>query len=292
MSFFKSKYPIVAVGMNQVSTVELAIACHRAGIFPTISAFNNYKKNILQIEDFKKILEQYVSVTGTSNVIASMNISDFLNPTVLAILCDLKISHVELVDRISPENIKPILVHKAKFNKHAGHVIFKVLAVNDICYLFDGFIIKGPDGAGRSAPGESNSLETYFNNLKKIAPSVAIIPSGGISTSHQVKQWIDKGATAVGIGSLFAASKESPITQTAKEKLVNATSNDLKVLDEVNQLALVFTPIKSDGINNTHGLTKGVRTGSEGHLFIGRGVDQITKIISVNDIVQNLVKDL
>ena len=64
------------------------------------------------------------------------------------------------------------------------------------------------------------------------------------------------------------------------------------MLDEVNQLALVFTPIKSDGINNTHGLTKGVRTGSEGHLFIGRGVDQITKIISVNDIVQNLVKDL
>lgn len=292
MLFFNSKYPIVAVGMNQVSTVELAIACHTAGIFPTISAFNNYKKGILQVEDFKKTLEQYVSVTSTSNVIASMGVIDFLKPNVLALLCDLKISHVELVDKVSHETIKPILVHKAKFNKHAGYVIFKALAIHDTCYPFDGFIIKGPDGAGRSAQGESNSLDTYFNNLKKIAPSVAIVPSGGISTSHQVKQWIDKGATAVGIGSLFAASIESPITQEGKEKLVNATSNDLKVLDQVNQLALVFTPFESDGDNNTYGLTKGVQTGSVGHLFMGRGVDQITEILSVNDIVQNLIKDL
>jgi len=292
MSFFNSKYPIVAVGMNQVSTVELAVACHRAGIFPTISAFNNYKEGILQVEDFKKTLETYLAVTGTSDVIASMGGSDFINPAVLALLCDLKISHVELVDNVTPETIKLILAHKAQFNKHGGYVIFKVLFVHDKCYPFDGFIIKGPDGAGRSAPGESNSLDTYFNNLKKIAPSVAIIPSGGISTSQQVRQWIDNGATAVGIGSLFAASKESPIKQEGKEKLVGATSKDLKVFDKVNQLALVFTPSESDGVNNTRGLTKGVQTGSVGHLFMGRGVDHITEILCVNDIVQNLIKDL
>ena len=170
--------------------------------------------------------------------------------------------------------------------------MFKALYVHDKCYPFDGFIIKGPDGAGRSAPGDSNSLDTYFANLKNIAPSVAIIPSGGISTSQQVKQWIDKGATAVGIGSVFAASKESPINQAGKEKMISATSNDLKVFDTVNQLALIFTPSESDGINNTRGLTKGVQTGEVGHVFMGRGVDHITKILSVNDIVQNLIKDL
>ena len=292
MSFFKSKYPIVAVGMNQVSTVELAVACHRAGIFPTISAFNNYKVGVLQVEDFKKTLERYISITGTSDVIASMGAKDFINPKVLTLLCDLKISHVELLDNVNHETIKPILEHKAQFNKHAGYVMFKALYVHDKCYPFDGFIIKGPDGAGRSAPGDSSSLDTYFANLKNIAPSVAIIPSGGISTSQQVKQWIDKGATAVGIGSVFAASKESPINQAGKEKMISATSNDLKVFDTVNQLALIFTPSESDGINNTRGLTKGVQTGEVGHVFMGRGVDHITKILSVNDIVQNLIKDL
>lgn len=91
---------------------------------------------------------------------------------------------------------------------------------------------------------------------------------------------------------MFAASKESPINQAGKEKMISATSNDLKVFDTVNQLALIFTPSESDGINNTRGLTKGVQTGEVGHVFMGRGVDHITKILSVNDIVQNLIKDL
>jgi len=115
------------------------------------------------------------------------------------------------------KNIKSVLENKTRFNQHGGKVLFKVLNVNDQCYPFDGFIIKGPDGAGRTAPGDGESLDVYYNTLKTIAPDAAIIPSGGISTSQQVKYWIDKGVVAVGIGSLFAASKESPINLIAKE---------------------------------------------------------------------------
>lgn len=292
MSFFNSKYPIVAVGMNKVSDVSLAVVCHRAGVFPTISAFNNYDSGGLVFESFKRSVERYVSATNSSDVILSMSAKDFINPEVFSMLCKLKISHVELCDGVMPSTIETILKNKEHFNQHNGKVLFKMLFVKDTCYPFDGFIVKGPDGAGRSAPASEGSLETYFDALKKIAPDAAIIPSGGISTSHHVKQWIDRGATAVGIGSLFAASKESPINYLGKEKMVEASSKDLKVFDKVNQLALVFTESESDGLNNTRGLGLGVRTGLEGHLFMGRGVDQITEILSVEDIVKKLIADL
>jgi len=292
MSFFNSKYPIVAVGMNKVSDVSLAVACHRAGIFPTISAFNNYEAGSLMFESFKRTVERYVSATNSSDVILSMSAKDFINPEVFSLLCDLKISHVELLDSVMPSTITTILKNKEHFNQHNGKVLFKVLLVKDNCYPFDGFIVKGPDGAGRSVPGPASSLETYFDTLKQLAPNAAVIPSGGISTSQQVKQWMDRGATAVGIGSLFAASKESPINYLGKEKMVEASSKDLKVFDKVNQLALVFTESESDGLNNTRGLGLGVRTGLEGHVFMGRGVDQITEILPVEDIVKKLIADL
>lgn len=292
MSFFNSKYPIVAVGMNKVSDTALAIACHRAGIFPTISAFNNYEAGGLIFPSFQKVIEKYIAVTKVSDLIVSLSARDFTNPEVFEFLQGLKISHIELLDGVLPSTIDSILKYKEQFNQHDGKVMFKVINVNDQCYPFDGFIVKGPDGAGRSCPGPSNSLEAYCESLKKLAPNAAIIPSGGISTSQQVKQWIDRGVDAVGIGSLFAASKESPINQLGKERIVEASSKDLSVLDKVNQMALVFTETESDGINNTRGLGMGVRTGLEGHLFMGRGVDHITEILPVEDIVKNLIKDL
>jgi NAD(P)H-dependent flavin oxidoreductase YrpB (nitropropane dioxygenase family) len=292
MTFFNSKYPIVAVGMNKVSDAALAIACHRAGIVPTISSFNNYEAGGLAVASFQKVIEKYVSVTGVPDLIVSLAAKDFLDPQVFDFLCDLKISHVELLDGVMSKNIKSVLENKTRFNQHGGKVLFKVLNVNDQCYPFDGFIIKGPDGAGRTAPGDGESLDVYYNTLKTIAPDAAIIPSGGISTSQQVKYWIDKGVVAVGIGSLFAASKESPINLIAKERIVEASSKDLQMIDKINQRALVFTETEVDGINNTRGLWAGVRTGLEGHLFMGRGVDNITEILSVNEIVKNLIKDL
>lgn len=291
MSFFNCKYPIVAVGMNKVSNVPLAVACHRAGIFPTISVFN-YLTNTGDIDSslLASEINKYVSITGSSNVIISMTPKEFILPAVQQILLTLKISHVELLDNVSPDLSLIFQEARSMYKQSGGKIIFKVLYVHDNLQEFDGYVIKGSDGAGRSMP--SQSLEVLFEKVRQVYPAAVIIPSGGISTSQQIKLWLDRGAEAVGIGTLFAASKESSISLKAKDQLVNANSSDLQILKDINQRALVFTETSTDGINNTPGLRLGIKTGTQGHIFVGTGVDQITDVLSVNDIVQNLVKDL
>ena len=291
MSLFNCKYPIVAVGMNKVSDVSLAIACHRAGIFPTISVFNYLTKiGELDPQLLKSELEKYIKVTSSSDVIVSMTPKEFMMPAVQEILLTLKISHVELLDAVNPEFSSIFQEAKINFNHTGGKIIFKVLYARDTLQEFDGYIIKGSDGAGRSSP--ESSLEDLFKKIRQLYPDAKIIPSGGISTSQQVKHWIDNGAEAVGVGTLFAASKESPVGNKAKEQLVKANSEDLKILKDINQRALVFSETSPDGINNTPGLRIGIKTGTQGHLFAGKGVDQITDISTVEAIVQTLIKDL
>lgn len=292
MSFFNCKFPIVAVGMNKVSDVPLAIACHRAGIFPTVSVFN-YLTNVgeLDCQLLRNELEKYIKVTGSSDVIISMTPKEFLMPAVYQMLEDLKINYVEMLDAASPQLFSSFQELKTQFNQQGGKIIFKILYVHDNLQEYDAYIIKGSEGAGRSASG-SFTLEDLFDKVIALYPTANIIPSGGISTSQQVKYWIDKGAAAVGVGTLFAASKESSISNMAKEQMVNANSEDLKILKDVNQRALVFTETSPDGINNTPGLRMGIKTGTKGHLFAGKGIDQITEILTVEEIVQNLVKDL
>ncbi len=291
MKLFNCKYPIVAVGMNKVSDVPLAIACHRAGIFPTISVFNYLTKvGELDPQLLKSELEKYIKVTGSTDVIVSMTPKEFIMPIVQEILLTLKISHVELLDTVNPEVFSIFQEAKTNFNYSGGKIIFKVLYARDRLQEFDGYIIKGSDGAGRSNP--DSSLEDLFQRVRQIYPNAKIIPSGGISTSQQIKYWMDNGAEAVGIGTLFAASKESSISNKAKEQLVNANSQDLKILKDINQRALVFSETSPDGINNTPGLRIGIKTGTQGHLFAGKGVDQIKDILTVEEIVQTLIKDL
>ena len=50
---FNSKHPIIAMPMNGVSTVDLAIAVTRAGAVPSLSIFNYYESgraNLKQLD--------------------------------------------------------------------------------------------------------------------------------------------------------------------------------------------------------------------------------------------------
>ena len=46
-NYFNSKYPIIALAMNQVSDAKFAIECSNAGIYPSISLFNYNTFNLL-----------------------------------------------------------------------------------------------------------------------------------------------------------------------------------------------------------------------------------------------------
>jgi NAD(P)H-dependent flavin oxidoreductase YrpB (nitropropane dioxygenase family) len=154
----------------------------------------------------------------------------------------------------------------------------------------DGIIIKGSNGAGRVSEDSNSDLKELVYKSIEMFPTKFIIPCGGVGTAYEIKELLAAGAGAVGIGTLFAAAKESPLSTLAKEKLVNANSDNLKKLKtyDFNQSALVFSKIDQNITNNTRGLVKGITTGEEGHIFAGKSINNITKVKSAKDIITDL----
>mgnify|MGYP003348685181 CR=1 FL=1 len=71
-NYFNSKYPIIALAMNQVSDAKFAIECSNAGIYPSISLFNYYKNNTINYERF-------IRETTLNNFMLSLTILDLKN---------------------------------------------------------------------------------------------------------------------------------------------------------------------------------------------------------------------
>jgi NAD(P)H-dependent flavin oxidoreductase YrpB (nitropropane dioxygenase family) len=175
-------------------------------------------------------------------------------------------------------------------------VFTKTIAESDILDNIDGIILKGPDGAGRGNT-QGISLLELFDSIHAQYPNLLIIPAGGIGTHEHVKAYMDRGAFAVGVGTLIAATQESRVSHETKLKMVESTSKDIKQLangsvDTFAQNALVFKQVEGDNFNNTRGLMAGVRSPTVGHIFVGTGIDNVTEILPVKTVIENLIKSL
>ena len=306
-----SKYPIVAMAMNRVSDIPLAFAVNDAGGIPSLSVFNYYidthtwDSSLLE-KDLKAYKEKYNEV----NILLSLGVDQILDPNIQRLILDYRIKFIELV----PDSGKELLIQfpnitEADINqrnrdtktivnliRQQGSLVFvKMLSKNDIIdheFLFDGVILKGPNGAGRVSNIE-HSLEDLFASIQASYPNLLIIVSGGISTSEQVKFYIDRGALAVGIGTLLAASVESKVSLETKQKIIEASKDDVGSLTRgAHQNALVFNELEKDSFNNTRGMMIGMRNPTQGHIFVGRGIENVTAILPVSDIIQRLVQEL
>lgn len=287
MNSLGSKYPIVAMAMNQVSDLTLAKAVRRAGAIPSLSIFN-YKDNF---QGLINDLKEYANEFKDLKLFLSVGENELVIPEVLKLILKSKIEFVELINSDSNEKtaspiekqnaISSILLSGCK-------VFTKCLDESDIIPNINGIILKGNEGAGRGLV----STKELFLNIRKKYPELKIIVSGGIGSASEVKHYMDAGATGIGIGTLFAVSKESKISYETKSKMLEATSNSLKLLTSgASQRALIFTE-EVDDYNNTHGLVKGIQSPKHGHVFAGNGIDHISQIKTVEEIVQLLVAEL
>jgi NAD(P)H-dependent flavin oxidoreductase YrpB (nitropropane dioxygenase family) len=300
---FNTKYPIVAVGMNKVSDISLALAVANAGGVATVSGFNYLVPvNTLDLESLTADFELYKADRSTCDFIFSVEDRMLINyPELLEIFDRYEIKYLELIT--SPEFVKDNharfddVIKKIKKRNIKLLVKMITIPVSDtsewkkyINDTFDGIIIKGPNGAGRVLSMSSKSLLELTEICLKNFPGKIIIPSGGVGTSTDVLDLLCVGAHAVGIGTLFAASVESSLSEQAKEKLVMSDYSEVTQLNttDLKQNALVFTDVEQDRENNTRGLLLGIQTGSSGHIFAGRGINNVNKIKSVKEIITNL----
>lgn len=286
-----SKFPIIVMPMNGVSTTELAIAVHNAGAFPSISVFNYYSEGRISIKKLTNEFLKFQDKTGSSNILVSMHWEELLHPAVLDMLINCKIFSIELFVRPISHNSWPVLIdYIKKLRNENFKIIFKTTGMVPISE-FDALVIKGPLGAGRSF-SNTTDLENAFDKLKEKLPDSCLIPSGGIGCSEQVKYYISRGAAAVGIGTLIAASEESCVSIETKQKIINSTSSDITSIGPLNCRGLLFSKLENDDDNNSKSLREGIKGTTQGCIYVGNGIDHIKKIMPVKNIIELLVQDV
>ena len=292
-NYFGTKYPIVSMPMNKVSDLTLAIAVRRAGALPSLSVFNygdvvlleqdliDYKKEFNDVKLLLSISDKELRMQSVCDLIIKHQIEfiEVIQYTPGEGLIQPSLEELQLNIELEKTNIELIRNNNVK-------VFLKTHNIKNIKYIVDGLVLKGQEGAGRG----TELLETLFTDIKKHSLELPIIVSGGIGTARQVKYYLENGASAVGIGTLLAVSKECKISNETKLKMIESTSNDIKRFSTgAPQNALIFTEIANDTFNHTQGLEQGIAGTSSGHIFMGTGIDCVSAIRSVSDIINDLI---
>ena len=290
---FGCRYPIIAAPMNKVSNLNLAIACHNAGVFPSLSLYTYYVVDSLRLDLFNLALQNFKSKTDSNKILVSLLTSDLLDKQIQNILIENQVSHLEIIDdkTIVNSDIWNTVVQETKFLQSKGIKIFlKALTSRNSSLEVDGIILKGSKGAGRGAEHIDIDQELFY--IKQQFPNIPVVMSGGITCSTDIQKYLDLGCIAVAIGTLFSAAEESPISKESKQKIIDSTYNDVIRFGKANQNALIFKPLPNDDHNNTASLLHGITNPQHGIIFAGKGINNITEILPTTDIVNNLVKDL
>jgi NAD(P)H-dependent flavin oxidoreductase YrpB (nitropropane dioxygenase family) len=311
--YFNSKYPILCVGMNQISDINLAIAVKKAGAIPCLSAFN-YFKNENEIDSYLinqnvkmydtrwgkfvpylllKDIMQYKSKFKELDLFISLNTEALMITEIQEMLIEHKVRFIEFVHTkfTTMDDEKYAINFLNKLKDNGTKIFVKTLSLsNHNLYDFDGLILKGPQGAG-TIVDTGLSINELFLKARKLYPNLKLIVSGGVSTNTEIKYYLDNGAVAVGIGTLFAVSSESSMSLETKIKMINLTSDNIQNLKKMfTQNLIQFS--KLENVLTSDALKKGLDNPNEGLVFIGHGINQITKILTVHEIIQALVKDL
>lgn len=291
-SVFDCDKPIIAMAMNGVSDVDLAVSVFKAGAFPSISVFNYFKEGKTDWGFFIREVERFKQTTGTNKILISMLWEQFLHKEVIDILIKLKVEYIELfirphTDGLWSELSKTIDYLKKDYN---FKFFFKSTGLLPACN-YDGIILKGPDGAGRSFENTPPLEEGFEKVISKTDKGV--IPSGGIGTADQVSYYMSKGALAVGVGTLIAASEESCVSKETKQKIIESSSADIQKFGTLGCRGLLFSEFNQTAdTNNTAALRAGIKDPLAGCLYMGNGIDYIKEILPVKDIIELLTKDL
>lgn len=288
---FDSRYPIVCAAMNQVSDATLAIAVERAGAFPSLSLPCYLHGNQFDAQAYRQDLVAYKEATGSHRLLLSVGTPRALNDAVLRPFLELGFRHIELFHaQVQPSDWNELQPKPQRLqDQFDARVLFKVSTGHLRADLpYEHIVLKGPEGAGRSA-ADSPPLSEAFDDCRRILPAATLVASGGIGTAADVRDYLDRGAAAVAIGSLFAAARESRIADDVKARIVAAEAGDLRAVGPNRSQGLFQSVAASDDSNLTRTLARGIRDASAGAVFMGRAVDHIDAILPVQEIVHRLM---
>ena len=286
MPFFNAKYPIICTPMNKVSDAKLALAAQAAGIIPSlVASFSALSETAVELEKFNN------GAGNFTDLILAVSPAQ-LSPELIDVILTYNVTHLHLLDDIKTASEESALSGLKKKNIK---IIVKRLSTiprgAEYLHLVDAIDIKGPEAASRVV-NDGVPLSSRLSQLQMLNPDLPIIVTGGISTSAEIRQYLDAGAVAVGLGTVFALSEESCINYEKKLAMLEKSFADVQNIGVGKQNAIIFTPIPDKDSNHTAGLLIGRDSSSKGLLFAGRAIDNISSIKSVATIVKELTVDL
>ncbi len=290
-------YPIICSPMNSVSDVKLAVACHNAGVLPSLVQFGYVTDGVFDIKKFEDALSEFADLTNKGKLLVATDVKSIQTVELVSLFKKYNVEYLEILD-CEAHNVRD-MYNASNLLREMGIIVSpKLLAGHkSVKQIFDNIgpidcvTIKGPNGAGRGLDGIV--IEEEIVKIKQEFPNIILIVSGGINTSDDIKRMLALGADWVSIGTMFSTSVESSMSIEAKNKIISASYSDTQKLSTgAKQSSLVFSSVEEKDMNNTIGLYHGVRTGNSGHVYVGTGIDMITEIEPVQKIVDKLVKDL
>ena len=286
--FFTCKHPILCLAMNTVSDLNLAIAVWRAGGFPSnILTMYFERDGSINFKRLHEELDYFQNITGGNNIVFSVQEDKLAVPGVIDIFK--RVSHCELLGRSLLKNTRYKNIEKIK--SFGCKVIWKTVSFDQDVELYDGVIFKSKHAAGR-VNNSSLELDESLQKYLELFPDKYFIPSGGINSKEDVRHLLELGASAVGLGTLFAFAQESNVSYETKLRIVNSSSKDITQISSIHypQNGIVFSDFKdNDELNHTPSLLAGNRSPNEGHILISsKSVDQINSIKSVEEVIKEL----
>lgn len=299
---FNIEHPIIQGGMQRVSTAELVAAVANAGALGFLSALTQPTPEAL-----RKEIERTRSMTDKPFGV-NLTILPTLTPPpyeeYAQVIVDSGIKVVETAGR-SPQPFMPIfnaagvkVIHKCTSVRHA----LKAQQVGCAAVTIDGF-----EAAGH--PGEDDIPSLVLVPRAVDALDIPVIACGGFSDARGLVTALALGADAVSMGTRFVGTKEAPVHENMKQKLLDASELDSQLIFRKfrntarvykNSVATEVASIeaKSDTeFSDVADLVAGKRgsvvleTGDmeAGIWWSGMSAGLIYDIPSVNDVVSNIV---
>ena len=302
---FQSRYPILEACMNRGSTVELAVAVHTAGGYPSLCSWTYNGHSQAMQQD----LDCFVKLTNSNCIHLSFELNEFDNQVVQGIVQSHAIPTIEIIygktntfrPTDSESELEVALLRLLEPLKEQGTRIFKRIyepVGQDTMdrHLLDGFCIKGAESAGFSS---YTPVRETFLKQRELTPGAMLIPYGGIGTADQVQDYIELGAEMVAVGTILALSAESTMSTETKLAAIQKQSQDLVQLThnfgrvKRKQSALKFGNYAGpDDANGTIGLVRGLNGKPDSHVYLGHGIDHVDEILSCQEIIQRLVEKI
>lgn len=171
-------------------------------------------------------------------------------------------AHILTFDPAIIRGVDYTKLHRPKFLAIvSSHILANYLA-RDEATRPDGFVIEGPTAGGHNAPprskehididGQVTFTDKDLADIEKVkAVGLPFWLAGGYGTPEKVREAIEMGAVGVQVGSLFALSRESGITDELREEVLEGlTAGTLEIRTEPKTSATGF-PFKVVEINGT-----------------------------------------